>query len=281
VTRRVGKVVMRALRAIGLAGKMALHRDERLRACRAQIGAWIDEEADLGRLTVRQTQRLHRTLETDGEIADIVNVFALHLVIGTVGTSVGGPTGSLLLGTALVTGDWRFALPALVEPTLRVIAVISAGLGRHLGLVLFSMLPTVGIMAGPLYLLRRRPELGGFMLRSFGRKASLHVPGFGERGSLCEMLGQAAAQIFIIDPAPILPPALVALLCGAILHSIGNASGRWLLLAATAAYGIMVLYTLITRQRESHGSSSYLFRHASPHDLDPLSTTPWIFGMPE
>jgi len=280
IARRVGSALLTILKKLGTLWKLAVNRRERLEKCRAEVGSWIEEEHELGRMTDRQVTRLRTTLESDNEIADIVNVFGLHLLIAAAGGSLFG-SGVAWLGLAIVTRNWWLALPFFIEPALRVVAVISAGLGKHLGLLAFSALPTVGSLAAPLYLLRRRPELGGFMLRSFGRKAALHIPGFGERGSLCEMLGQAAGQTFIVDPAPFLTPILVGVMIGAIGHAIKSSWGNWLLVASIMAYIFVVLYMLLTRRRESQGFSSRHFVRASSSELDPLPQPAWKIGMPE
>lgn len=275
VLRRAGKLVSSILRTLGTAGRLLVNRQERMTRCRAEVGNWIDQEQGLGRMTERQARRLREALQNDNEIADIVNLFALHLLIGAAGESLLGPSGSFLLGAAIMSQNWWLAVPALIEPALRFFAVISVGLGRHLGLLVFSALPTVGSLAAPLYLLHRRPELGGFMLRSFGRKVALKIPGFGERGSLCEMLGVAAAQVLLVDPARFLPPVLVALMVGVVMHQ------GWLVAASVGVYTLVVVWMLLTRRREARRYATRLFQPMSSGDIDPLPNTPWVLGMPE
>ncbi len=277
VARRAGKAVVFVLRKIGTAWKLVINRQERLQRCRAEVGGWIDEEEKLGRLTPRQSSRLRATLESDTEIADIVNVFALHLALGALkqAATAGLPPSPVWLAAAFSTGNWWLALPAFIDPVLRVGAVLWTGLGRHLSLLFFSALPTVGIMAAPLFLLRRRPILGGFMLRSFGRKAALHVPGFGERGSLLEMLGVAAAQTLVVDAARVLPPILLLVMIGAATHQ------RWVVALAAGLYAATVAWSLLTRRREARSSSSKLFGHVANIDIDTQEKEPWKLGMPE
>ncbi|HEX8834337.1 MAG TPA: hypothetical protein VF719_09050, partial [Abditibacteriaceae bacterium] len=116
---------------------------------------------------------------------------------------------------------------------------------------------------------------------SFGRKAALHIPGFGERGSLCEMLGQAAAQVLVVDPAPVLTPVLLGVLIGLLAHTVGSLWGGVILAASIALYVATVLWMLFTRRRESMGPSSRVFHHTTSLDLDPLPQVAWTLGLPE
>jgi hypothetical protein len=251
---------------------MLTDRSKRLSHFQTQVGEWIDEEKHLGRLTDYEETRLRYHVADEGEVADLGALFAVHVAITACKQTLIGPSG-LWWAMAFSTGQWRWLLPTLIAPLARVAAIVWMGLWRHGGLLFFSALPDVGVLGAPLYLLRRRPELGGFILRALGRKLALRVPGFGERGSLCEMSGVAAVQVLIVDPARMLPMILFVGLIGILKH--------WLVVsgAALGLYCVAVLWSLITRQRGKSPIATHIFGSVAPSDLTPPPV--WKAGLPK
>lgn len=216
VVRKIRTAVVTAWRLIAAMAVMLVNREERVRRCHAELCRWIEQEQQLGRLTARQADRLHESLRNE-QVADLAGLFCLHLMAGGVKQAVLGPS-VLWVGAAVGTGQWWLLAPAFVSPALRVTAALWVGLWRKPEVVLFSALPTVGVLAAPVCLLRRKTELGALIIRCTAQRAALRIPGFGERGSLAEIGAVAAAQIFLIDVGRLLPPllllALVAVLTG-------------------------------------------------------------------
>ena len=83
----------------------------------------------------------------------------------------------------------------------------------------------------PIYL-KRRPELGGFIIRTLAARVACRVPGFGARGALIEVLAVVAVQVMLIDPARMLPVIALAALLGVVKH--------WLWIS----WGSLVVYAL-------------------------------------
>jgi len=259
IVLRLGRALVFVLKQAGYVWLLLTNRQERLERCHTEVGRWIEEEHELGRLPQADAARLRAELHSDREIADLGGLFAIHVAISALKQSVVGPSGAWM-AMAIVTRNWWWAAPTMIAPVLRVIALLWLGLGNRLGLLFFSALPDVGVLAAPLYLLQRRALLGGFILRAFGRKVALKIPGFGERGSMAEMVGVAAAQVFMVDPGRMLPLVLVAALLGLLKH--------WLWLSGTAilVYFVAVLFSVIRRW-------------PAPNDAPEASD--WAIGLPE
>lgn len=243
-----------------LAGRMLVNHDDRVERCRAIVGDWIESEEALGRLTWRDARSLEETLNATDDTADLAGLFALHLLISALKHSLFGPS-LFWLGAALATGRWWLAIPVAIAPVLRVLATIWIGLGRRLGLLFLCALPDVGVLAAPFYLLQRRPQLGGFIIRSMVQKAALKVPAFGERGALAEMLGVAAAQVLLVGPGRMLPLAIAAAIVGAAKHVL------WVSWASFAAYGVSVAWSWIKIQRGAQaGRGQADWKYGLPDD---------------
>jgi hypothetical protein len=94
------------------------------------------------------------------------------------------------------------------------------------------------VLAAPLYLTRRRPDLGSFIVRVLAQKLALSVPAFGQRGGLLEMAAVAAVQVLVVGPARILPWAFLAAIFAAL-------QGIWWAAAlALSVYGAAVVWAL-------------------------------------
>jgi hypothetical protein len=250
-------------RAGSLAAAVVRHlasRDLRLKHFRAEVGGWIAVERRLGRLGDHEATALRDEVEGDKETADLAGLFVIHLLVGALKQSVLGPS-AVWLALALATGEWWWALPALVAPMLRLLTAVGMGFLRRPGLLLLCPLPTVGVLAAPLYLLRRRRDLGAFIVRVLAQKAALAIPAFGQRGGLAEMLAVAATQILVIAPARMLPLVLAAAVLGVVTDML------WLSGLALLSYGLAVAWTL-ARWRRDHGK-------------DLLGAGEWKLGLPE
>lgn len=218
-----------------------MNRQFRFDYANTMIGRWVDEEHHLGRLTADAATRLRDTVQTDRDAADLVGLFAVHMTFRALKPTGWEPTSIFLLVSAVLTGHWWLVIPAMIDPAFRVVTTIGLGLWRHPWLLAFGALPTVGLGAAPLYLLNKQPELGGFMIRSLAREAALHIPGFGERGSLTEMLAVAAAQVLIVEPARLIPWVLIGVLSAKLLV------WSWLGWAVGLVYGAVVIWSLVRR----------------------------------
>lgn len=241
---------------------LLMNREARLARCREEIDEWIASEQRLSRLDAQHAARLRVSLRENTDIADLCDLFAIHLLIGALKHSLFGPSG-LWLGAAVVSRQWWLAVPALVAPVLRVAATVWLGLWRRPGLLAFTMLPDIGVLAAPLYLLQRQPELGGFMLRTLAIKAALHVPGFGERGGLLEMLAVAAAQVLLVDPGRMLPFVFAVALFGVLKHWL------WLSGAALIIYLLAIAASACKRWRTPRHSPPSLWRYGLPEPAAP------------
>jgi hypothetical protein len=263
VLARIGRSV--AARVRGLANvawgllvetfRMLMSRKERLRRCHAEMSRWIEQEQQLGRLSPARADRLHEAFKQD-EIADLLGLFIIHTLIGALKQSILGPS-VLWLAAAAAAGRLWLAAPALVSPVLRVAATVWIGLWRRPEIVLLSAVPMVGVLAAPLYLVRRRTELGAFTIRCVAQGAALRVPGFGERGSLAELVAVAVAQVFLIDLGGLQPLFLIAGLGLVLLHQPGLAA------LAVAVDAALVLATAVRRTK------------------GPANTDEWRWGMPD
>ncbi len=252
-------------------------RSFRIETVQQLLGHWIEESQQLGRLRPDEAMRLQQTIKAgDREVADLTGLFALHVTLRAVKPLGFTPTSLVFLTTAVVTGNWWWGLPILVDPLLRVAATLWIGRGRYGRTLLLSALPVVGLLSAPLSLLRQQPEVGGFMVRAMAQEAASRVPGFGERGARLEMLAVAAVQTLIVDPAPWLAPVLLAASIGAVLH------WPWLVGVAAATYSGAVLTSVVRRWRPSGPSAlprwrfglpdRYLTFSLSPADKPPLET---------
>ena len=254
------RVADRTLRLLTTLGRLVLNRQARIERCRVLVTQWIDDAERLGRLSSASAAAMREEIGRDEETADLAELFGLHLLISAFKHSLVGPS-AFWLGLALATGNWWLATPMAIAPTLRLVAALWLGFGRRLGLLVLCALPDVGVLAAPLYLLQRRPALGGFIVRGFGQKAALKIPGFGERGALVEMLGVAATQVLVVDPARMLPVVVVTGLVGFAKH--------WILVswASVVIYVLAVVWATYKRWRTAR--------------LHPTEPTKWMFGFPE
>jgi hypothetical protein len=240
---RMGQVIsarMLSLVAVGwklLRGTftVVVDRDERLRLCHAEVNQWIEHDQQLGRLGSAEAERLRESLK-QGEIPDITGLFILHMMIGALKQAFLGPS-ILWLGAAAAAGQLWVAAPAFVSPVLRIAATVWVGLWRRPEIVLLSVVPTVGVLAAPLYLIRRRTEIGGYVIRCIAQKTALGIPGFGERGSMTEILAVAVAEVFLIKLGGLLPMLLIA---GLGLLLIGQPFLAALTIVMYAAAGLLV-----------------------------------------
>jgi hypothetical protein len=248
LARKVGRVVARFATGVGRFAattfRLLVDRDARLARWQTSVEGWIADEEALGRLTVPQAASLRAHVRDEGESADLAGLFVVHLGVSALKHSLLGPTG-VWLALALATGNPWWAAPAAVAPTLRVAAALWLGLGRRLGLLVLCALPDVGVLAAPIYLLKRKPELGGFIIRSLAARAASRVPGFGARGALIEVVAVIAVQVLLIDPARMLPVIAVAALLGVVKHWL------WISWGSLVVYGIAVAWALARRWRAS------------------------------
>jgi hypothetical protein len=180
----------------------------------------------------------------------------LHMMIGALKQAILGPS-VLWLGAAVAAGQVWLAAPALISPLLRVAATVWIGLWRRPEVVFMSAIPTIGVLAAPLYLVRRQSKLGAFIIRCIAQRAALRIPGFGERGSLTELLAVAAAEVFLIRLGGILPIFLIA---GFGLALLGQPV---LAVLAALAYAAITLLTIVGASRNT------------------ASIDTWIYGMPD
>ena len=247
VVRGVASFAWRALRLFGrsllLLGKLLSDSQARLKYAEDLIERWIHEGQVLGRLTDEQAGRLHEDLRTNRDAADLSGLFVVHLSLKLIFPPGTGTTSLALLIPAVMTGQWWLAVPAMAPALLRLgTALWILGL-RYPGALLMSTLPEIGTAAAPLALLKHHPGLGSFMIRSLAQQTALKIPGFGERGSFTEMASVAAAQVLVIDPAPLLTPVTV-------LAMIGIGMGwPWLAWGAGAVYLGAVIRSFILRRR--------------------------------
>jgi hypothetical protein len=238
-----------ARRATGLLLSLVRHlrsRELRLRAFRTRVGGWIDSERKLGRLTEDEAARLRRQADDDEETADLAGLFVVHLSISAVKHSLLGPS-ALWIGLALATHEWWLALPAMVAPLLRVVAAAAMGFSRRPGLLMLCALPDIGALASPLYLSRRRTDLGEFIVRACAQKVALSIPAFGQRGGLLEIATVAAAQVLLIGPARVLPWAFLLALFGLLQ------SAWWAALLALFLYSAAIAHALLGADRSRRG----------------------------
>lgn len=233
MSTRVRSFIKAALVLLTGTFKLLVNRDERHRRCHLEIGEWIEFEQRYGRLSSAEADR-HRGALQQSEIADLTGLFLLHTMVGGLKQAFLGPS-VLWLGAAVATEQLWLLAPALVSPFLRLAATIWVGLWRRPELVLLSAIPTIGVLAAPLYLIRRRTELGAFIIRSVAQKLALRIPGFGEYGSLTELLAVAVAHVVLIKLGGLLPLFLVTAVGLALI-------GQPMLAAvATAIYAAIVV----------------------------------------
>ena len=265
LVRAVGLGIWRGLtfswRSVRFVWKLLTHPQARLEYTQQIVGQWIDKAQRLGRLDAEKADRFRLIVQTNKEASDLSSLFVIHLVIGAVKFIGFGPTSLALVLTALATGHLWLAVPALIDPALRVATTLWIGRGHYLGALLFSALPSFGVLAAPLSLLKHQPELGNFIIQSLAQETTLRIPGFGERGSLTEMLGAAGAQVFVVDSFPVLPAVLITVLIGATLH------WPWLIGVGGVIYGGAVLKSVMKHWRDSSRQS--------------LTETQWKFGLPD
>jgi hypothetical protein len=269
---RLALALMRAAAGLGLRAadrlgrfaaslaRLVVRREERIALCRATVQAWIVDDRGLGRLGASEGASLERALHDDAETADLMGLFAVHVAVGAFKQSLLGPSG-VWIALALATGTWWLALPAVVAPSMRVGAALALGFVRRPGLLLLCALPSAGTLAAPVYMLQRRSDLGGYMIRSLAARTGLRVPGFGVRGGLVEMVAVGAAQAFLVDPARLLPPVVAV----AVVGLVGQ--WWWICIAAVVIYLVAVVWCGVRRHRESRAGSGR-----------PVS---WQLGLPE
>ena len=224
---------------VALARHLVSH-ELRMRTFKERVDGWIDGELEAGRLADGEAHELRRSVDQDEETADLAGLFVVHLLVSAVKHSLFGPS-AVWLGVALATETWWLALPAMIAPTLRVIAALWMGFGRRPGLIVLCALPDVGVLAVPLYLARRRPQLGNFIVRVLAGKFALSVPAFGQRGGLLEMAAVGGVEALVLGPAVVMPWAALA----AILAALQGV--WWAVLLALAVYGAAVALALVRR----------------------------------
>ena len=242
VARRVATLVLALVRHLA-------SRELRMNAFRARVGGWIDEERRLGRLTAHEAAALQGHVDRDRDTADLAGVFVVHLSISALKHSLLGPS-AVWIGLAFATEKWWLALPAMVAPLLRVVAAVSMGFARRPGFLVLSALPDVGVLAAPLYLIRRRPDLGTFIVRVIAQKLALAVPAFGQRGGLLEMAAVAAVQVLVVGPARVLPWAVLAAILAAL------AGIWWAALAALSLYGAAAMWAAVSGREDRRGGGA-------------------------
>jgi hypothetical protein len=230
---------------------MLMSRDERLRRCHIEISRWIEQEQQLDRLSLAEADQLHEELK-GAEVPDLAGLFILHMMIGALKQAILGPS-VLWLGAAVAAGQVWLAAPALISPILRVAATVWIGLWRRPEIVFMSAIPTIGVLAAPLHLVRRQSKLGAFIIRCIAQRAALRIPGFGERGSLTELLAVAAAEVFLIRLGGILPVFLIA---GFGLALLGQPV---LAVLAVFAYGAITLLTVVEASRNTAAIDTWLY----------------------
>jgi hypothetical protein len=255
IAGRAGRGLVRALSAVGRLAATAAHllvnRDARLEHWRTSVEEWIAEAEALGRLTPPQAASLRVHAANEGEAADLAGLFGVHLAVSALKHSMLGPSG-VWLALALASGNPWWALPAAVAPALRIAAAVCLGLGRRLGLLVLCALPDVGVLAAPIYLLKRRPELGGFVIRALAARLAARVPGFGARGAMIEMVAVAGVQVLLIDPARMLPLVVMASLVGVVKHWL------WVSWVSVLVYAAAVLWAIVRRWRAPSAASGDL-----------------------
>ena len=273
LARKVGGVGARVVTAGGRFAATTLHlladRDARLARWQAAVEGWIADEEALGRLTRPQAASLRAHVQDEGESADLAGLFVVHLGVSALKHSLLGPTG-VWLALALVTGNWWWAAPAAVAPTLRLAAALWLGLGRRVGLLVLCALPDVGVLAAPIYLLKRRPELGGFIIRTLAARVACRVPGFGARGALIEVLAVVAVQVMLIDPARMLPVIALAALLGVVKHWLWISWGSLVVYALAVAWALVRLW----RATREEGSDIALWPRGMPVRGEPPARLP-------
>jgi hypothetical protein len=252
-----------------LAGRVGLYaaamwrllrdRRERVERCRAVLHGWMANDEAVGRLSSKEAAALRKKLGRDGEVSDLAGLFAVHLTVSALKQSIVGPSG-VWIALAIATGNWWWAVPAGIAPALRIAAALWLGLGRRLGLLALCALPAVGVLAAPIHLLRREPELGGFMVRSLAARAALRIPGFGARGAFTEILAVAATQILFVDPARMLPFVLAGVAVGVVQDV------AWLSWLSLGVYLVAV------------AGSVFRLRRASSEQAEAQG---WRLGVPE
>ena len=243
VGRRVGRVATAVGRAAAVGARLLVNRDLRLRRWQTLVEEWIAADEGLGRLTPARAASLRAFSHDEGVSADLAGLFGVHLAVSALKHSLLGPSG-VWLALAIGTGNLWWALPAAVAPVLRVASALALGLGRRPGLLVLCALPDVGVLAAPIYLLRHEPELGGWLIRTLAARVASRIPGFGARGAMVEMIGVAAAQVLIIDPARMLPIVVVASLVGVVKHWL------WISWASVLVYLAAVGWAIWRRRRE-------------------------------
>ena len=132
--------------------------------------------------------------------------------------------------------------------------------GTQVGLLVLCALPDVGVLAAPIYLLKRRPELGGFIIRTLAARVACRVPGFGARGALIEVLAVVAVQVMLIDPARMLPVIALAALLGVVKHWLWISWGSLVVYALAVAWALVRLW----RALQEEGSDIALWPHGMP-----------------
>jgi hypothetical protein len=255
--RRTASFIGRSFRFIW---RLLTDPQERLKQVQSVVGQWIGQEKELGRLTDKEAEQLEHLLQANPQVSDLSSLLVIHLFLKTIVPTGTGTASLALLIAALATGQWWPAIPAMTTSTIRFITTLWMTGFRYPGLLLFAALPSIGNLGAPIFLLRSQPELGAFMIRSIGQETAMHMPGFGERGSLTEMVGVAATQVLVVEQAPLLAPALVGIMLGIGMHR------PWLIGIAAGLYGVSVLRSIVKRWSAPSGVEN---------------PGGWKFGLPE
>ena len=235
--RTVAATARRAAAAAVLLQRHLTDRPLRLERFRTEVALEIADQERLGRLEPGEAAALTAATHRDGQTADLAGLFVVHVLVGAAKQALLGPS-ALWIALAVATGSWWWALPAAATPALRVAAAVVMGMVRHPGLLLLCALPALGVLAAPLYLLRRADPLGGFLLRVLATRAALAVPAFGQRGALAELGAVALVQVLVVGPARLLPVCAAVAAFGLALGTpalVGAAAAAYLLSAAAGA----------------------------------------------